>query len=383
MIAGPAARAAIGRPRWTLLRDPRRAAERRPRRPESPATHEVGVLATRAIEHHLERRLRAVAMFGEALIRPPVWPRWLSPAGRNQHTAGDRPDVGAPAVQPASSSPTVATGPRRLVGSGPRASRDHGAVPRPVSARWRKSPRATTWPIRSARRMVRPAMSGWIGLAGQAGSAGTGAPVPATRPARSMATKSTASRPLCEHGRGTGRRRRRAGRRSTRSCRRRTVGVVGGLLLGGDRPCPEDPRPPARDVVVAAAERGRTSCAAASYPDPSAASRHVTAPSPTSCGPAGAESDPWLVPLRTGPRWYVAACRASRGSRPAVRPLRNARAAGQTRSPRRAEEVQRRPGRRYTPRWTRSMAPDFDAPPRRRPAEPSGELATEADGVLR
>ena len=31
--------------------------------PESPATHEVAVLATRALEHHLERRLRAVAMF--------------------------------------------------------------------------------------------------------------------------------------------------------------------------------------------------------------------------------------------------------------------------------------------------------------------------------
>lgn len=31
--------------------------------PESPSTHEVGVLATRAIEHHVERRLRAVAMF--------------------------------------------------------------------------------------------------------------------------------------------------------------------------------------------------------------------------------------------------------------------------------------------------------------------------------
>ncbi len=31
--------------------------------PESPATHEVGVLATRALEHHIERRLRAVAMF--------------------------------------------------------------------------------------------------------------------------------------------------------------------------------------------------------------------------------------------------------------------------------------------------------------------------------
>ena len=31
--------------------------------PESPATHEVGVLATRALEHHIERRLRVVAMF--------------------------------------------------------------------------------------------------------------------------------------------------------------------------------------------------------------------------------------------------------------------------------------------------------------------------------
>ena len=31
--------------------------------PESPITHEVGSLATRALEHHLERRLRAVAMF--------------------------------------------------------------------------------------------------------------------------------------------------------------------------------------------------------------------------------------------------------------------------------------------------------------------------------
>jgi len=31
--------------------------------PESPATHEVGVLATRALEHHIERRLKAVAMF--------------------------------------------------------------------------------------------------------------------------------------------------------------------------------------------------------------------------------------------------------------------------------------------------------------------------------
>jgi DNA repair protein RecO (recombination protein O) len=32
-------------------------------RPESPETHEVGALATRAMEHHLERRLRAIAMF--------------------------------------------------------------------------------------------------------------------------------------------------------------------------------------------------------------------------------------------------------------------------------------------------------------------------------
>ena len=31
--------------------------------PESPATHEVGVLATRALEHHIERHLKAVAMF--------------------------------------------------------------------------------------------------------------------------------------------------------------------------------------------------------------------------------------------------------------------------------------------------------------------------------
>jgi DNA repair protein RecO (recombination protein O) len=31
--------------------------------PESPATHEVANLATKALEHHLERRLRAVAMF--------------------------------------------------------------------------------------------------------------------------------------------------------------------------------------------------------------------------------------------------------------------------------------------------------------------------------
>ena len=30
---------------------------------ESPATHEVGALATRALEHHIERRLRAIAMF--------------------------------------------------------------------------------------------------------------------------------------------------------------------------------------------------------------------------------------------------------------------------------------------------------------------------------
>ncbi len=31
--------------------------------PESPITHEVGGLATRALEHHIERRLKAVAMF--------------------------------------------------------------------------------------------------------------------------------------------------------------------------------------------------------------------------------------------------------------------------------------------------------------------------------
>ncbi len=31
--------------------------------PESPATHEVALLATRALEHHIERRLRTVAMF--------------------------------------------------------------------------------------------------------------------------------------------------------------------------------------------------------------------------------------------------------------------------------------------------------------------------------
>jgi DNA repair protein RecO (recombination protein O) len=31
--------------------------------PDSPATHEVATLATKALEHHLERRLRAVAMF--------------------------------------------------------------------------------------------------------------------------------------------------------------------------------------------------------------------------------------------------------------------------------------------------------------------------------
>jgi DNA repair protein RecO (recombination protein O) len=30
---------------------------------ESPATHEVATLATRALEHHIERRLKAVAMF--------------------------------------------------------------------------------------------------------------------------------------------------------------------------------------------------------------------------------------------------------------------------------------------------------------------------------
>lgn len=31
--------------------------------PESRQTHEIGVLATRAVEHHVERRLRAIAMF--------------------------------------------------------------------------------------------------------------------------------------------------------------------------------------------------------------------------------------------------------------------------------------------------------------------------------
>ncbi len=31
--------------------------------PESPSTHEVALLATRAMEHHLERRLRTIAMF--------------------------------------------------------------------------------------------------------------------------------------------------------------------------------------------------------------------------------------------------------------------------------------------------------------------------------
>ena len=31
--------------------------------PDGPATHEVGVLATRALEHHIERRLKTVAMF--------------------------------------------------------------------------------------------------------------------------------------------------------------------------------------------------------------------------------------------------------------------------------------------------------------------------------
>ena len=30
---------------------------------ESPVTHEVGLLATRAMEHHLERRLKAIALF--------------------------------------------------------------------------------------------------------------------------------------------------------------------------------------------------------------------------------------------------------------------------------------------------------------------------------
>lgn len=34
--------------------------------PESPVTHEVAALATHAFEHHIERRLRAVAMFEKA-----------------------------------------------------------------------------------------------------------------------------------------------------------------------------------------------------------------------------------------------------------------------------------------------------------------------------
>lgn len=34
--------------------------------PESPVTHEVAALATHAFEHHIERRLRAVAMFERA-----------------------------------------------------------------------------------------------------------------------------------------------------------------------------------------------------------------------------------------------------------------------------------------------------------------------------
>lgn len=33
------------------------------RAPESPATHEVALLATRALEHHIERHLRTIAMF--------------------------------------------------------------------------------------------------------------------------------------------------------------------------------------------------------------------------------------------------------------------------------------------------------------------------------
>jgi DNA repair protein RecO (recombination protein O) len=37
--------------------------ERRPAEPVTPATAEVAHLATRAMEYHLERRLRAIAMF--------------------------------------------------------------------------------------------------------------------------------------------------------------------------------------------------------------------------------------------------------------------------------------------------------------------------------
>jgi DNA repair protein RecO (recombination protein O) len=35
--------------------------------PATRATHEVASLATRALEHHLERRLRTVAMFERTL----------------------------------------------------------------------------------------------------------------------------------------------------------------------------------------------------------------------------------------------------------------------------------------------------------------------------
>ena len=49
--------------------------------PESPATHEVGVLATRAMEHHLERRLRTVAIFERA---DPTFLYWFWPAGGPQ-----------------------------------------------------------------------------------------------------------------------------------------------------------------------------------------------------------------------------------------------------------------------------------------------------------
>ena len=60
--AAPARRSA--RPPWRCCATSSTAASTRPSAaPESPATHEVGVLATRALEHHIERRLRAVAMF--------------------------------------------------------------------------------------------------------------------------------------------------------------------------------------------------------------------------------------------------------------------------------------------------------------------------------
>jgi DNA repair protein RecO (recombination protein O) len=34
--------------------------------PETPATHELATLATSSLEHHVERRLKAAAVFGPA-----------------------------------------------------------------------------------------------------------------------------------------------------------------------------------------------------------------------------------------------------------------------------------------------------------------------------